>query len=39
LNGQRDVAPPRASAGAAPEQDRQQFEQFRSWLKRNSAGR
>ena len=38
--GAQPLAAPRASAGAAPpEQDRQQFEQFRSWLKRNSAGR
>ena len=38
--GAQPLTAPRASAGAAPpEQDRQQFEQFRSWLKRNSAGR
>lgn len=38
--GAQPLAVPRASAGTAPpEQDRQQFEQFRSWLKRNSAGR
>ena len=38
--GAQPLTAPRASAGAAPpEQDRQQFEQFRSWLKWNSAGR